>query len=61
MSDDFVALAKDRKSVVLVLPANKVQCSKLRVHPPPGMHTLSAGCQDFSTCALGVCRLFLAY
>ena len=31
------------------------QCSKLRVHPAPGVHILEAGCIYFETCAPGVC------
>ena len=31
------------------------QCSKLRVHPAPGVHVLAAGCMDFKPCAPGVC------
>ena len=27
------------------------QCSKLRVHPAPSVHSLAAGCVDFETCA----------
>ena len=37
------------------------QCSKLRVHPEPFVHTLTAGCTDVSTCAPGVCTLFVTY
>ena len=34
------------------------QCSKLRVHPAPGVHNLAAGCTDFATYAPGECTLF---
>ena len=34
------------------------QCSKLRVHPAPGVHILVAGCTDVLTCAPGRCMLF---
>ena len=34
------------------------QCSKLRVHPSPGVHSLAAGCTHFDTCAPGECTLF---
>ena len=37
------------------------QCSKLRVHPAPGVHILVAGCIDFETCAPGVCMLFATF
>ena len=36
----------------------KCQCSKLRVHPAPGVHILSTVCTNFSLCAPSVCRLF---
>ena len=28
-----------------------LQCSKLRVHPAPGVHISAAGCIGFETCA----------
>ena len=34
------------------------QCSKLRMHPAPGVHHLAAGCTHFGTCAPGECILF---
>ena len=33
------------------------QCSKLRVHPAPGVHILVAGCTCFRTCAPGRCMV----
>ena len=36
---------------------NVGQCSKLRVHPAPGVHNLAAGCLHFTTCAPGECPL----
>ena len=35
-----------------------IQCSKLRVHPAPGVHILAARCMDLATCAPGVCMVF---
>ena len=38
----------------------RYQCSKLRVHPAPGMHHLVAACTHFGTCAPTECTLFLS-
>ena len=48
-------------STMLVFSMASWQYSKLRVHPAPCVHILAAGCTDFSTCAPGVCMLFLTY
>ena len=38
-----------------------IQCSKLRVHPAPGVHILAAGCMDFKPCAPGMCMYIPNY
>ena len=40
------------------VPMHPLQCLKLRVHPAPGVHILTAGCTGFDTCAPGVCMGF---